>query len=497
MRIAILHPSYERSDSPFKGMDPECDPGRFLNDMECVPFQIDKATAVRQVMEVASGGFDAVINLCDGAWEEDRAGVEVVLTLEQLGLAFTGAGSRFFEPSREAMKMAAHAAGVPIPAYVMCRRAEDADLALADLRFPMIVKHPRSYSSIGMTATSRVTDAAGLRREVHRILTAYGAALVEEFIEGREFTVLVTEPRDGDNEPWVLQPVEFTFPEGETFKHFDLKWRRYEEIGTRLVEDDPLAARLREFTALVFGALEGSGYARCDFRCQASGDLYFLEINPNCAVFEPPGSFGSADLVLSHDPAGHPGFLRHLIDCAVRRRDRSHRTWEIRFRRGRGFGLFATRAVRAGEIVEPYEERSQVLVSRRHADRHWRGLRRRWFDRYCWPISENVHGRWSDNPADWRPINHSCDPNTWLEGLDIAARRDIARGEELTIDYATFSGPGMSPFPCHCGTSLCRGTIRGDDHLLPEIRARFGDHVSDYVRERQWEIGADLTGRPD
>ena len=62
-------------------------------------------------------------------------------------------------------------------------------------------------------------------------------------------------------------------------------------------------------------------------------------------------------------------------------------------------------------------------------------------------------------PEKWEPINHSCDPNTWLEGLNTfarysvyllywykstntdsegPARRRIARGEELTIDYATF-----------------------------------------------------------
>ena len=36
-------------------------------------------------------GFDVFINLCDGAWDEDRAGIEVAQTLERLGLVFTGA----------------------------------------------------------------------------------------------------------------------------------------------------------------------------------------------------------------------------------------------------------------------------------------------------------------------------------------------------------------------------------------------------------------------
>ena len=62
------------------------------------------------------------INLCDGAWDEDtRRASKLVQTLERLNMAFTGAGSVFYDPTREAMKMACHAAGVKFPAYVMAR----------------------------------------------------------------------------------------------------------------------------------------------------------------------------------------------------------------------------------------------------------------------------------------------------------------------------------------------------------------------------------------
>jgi D-alanine-D-alanine ligase-like ATP-grasp enzyme len=499
MKIAVLHPSYEGSDSPFVDMDPPCDPSPYLAGHTVEHFQIHKARSVREVTEVARAGFDVVVNLCDGAWEEDRAGIEVVQALERLGVAFTGAGPAFYEPSREAMKMAAHAAGVPFPAYVMARDESGADRALAELRFPMIVKHPVGYSSVGLTPDSRVTDAGALRRQTRKTIEAFGGALIEEFIEGREYSVLVTEPRPGDEHAWALEPVEFTFPPGELFKHFELKWDRYEEIGTRGVDDRALAGLLQRSSALVFAALGGSGYARTDFRVDDSGVPYFLEINPNCAIFEPEGSYGSADFILERDPAGHRGFLEHILACALRRRDCSRRSWETRYRKGLGFGLYANRDLRAGETVEVYEERPQVLVSRGHVERHWNGSRRDWFPRYCWPLSQNVHGRWSDDPAGWRPINHSCDPNTWLEGLDIVARRDIAQGEELTIDYATFCGPAMAPFACQCGSPDCRGLVTGDDHLLPEIGERYAGRFSDFVearrRERPFRIVTGPLGR--
>ena len=483
MKLAVLHPSYEGSSSPFKELESQCDPARYLPEHQWTNQYLVKATAARQVAEIARMGFDAVVNLCDGAWDEDRAGLEVVQALERLHVAFTGAASDFYDPSREAMKMACHSAGVAFPAYITARAPADVDRALACLRFPMIVKHPHGYSSIGMTAESRVTTPGQLARQVERTIAEYGAALVEEFIEGREFTVLVAEPRHDREEAWALQPVEFLFPEGESFKHFDLKWKDYDRMRTRLVTEEPLAGRLCEAAALTFSALNGSGYGRCDLRMDASGVIHLLEINPYCGVFYPDGQFGSADFILAGDPAGHRGFLEHLLACAIRRRDRARPCWELRYRHPQGFGLYAARPLQAGEMVERYEERPHVLVSAAHVDRHWRGLRRQWFERYAWPLAGNLHVMWSHHPQDWRPLNHSCDPNTWLEGLDLVARRAIPSGEELTVDYATFCGPAMQPFDCHCASADCRGTIRGTDHLLPSLRDRYGDHVSEFVRD--------------
>src|SRR5271169_2220170 len=118
MKIAVFHPSYEDSTAPFKDLDPACVPDRYLPGHNYTNFQIRKTTAVRQVAEIACMDFDVVINLCDGAWDEDRPGIEVVQALERLGVAFTGAGSSFYDPSREAMKIACYSADIQFPPYV-------------------------------------------------------------------------------------------------------------------------------------------------------------------------------------------------------------------------------------------------------------------------------------------------------------------------------------------------------------------------------------------
>lgn len=320
MRICVLNSTYEASTSVFEDHDPPGDPSRYLPEYEVENHFLRKATSVRQLEELVQRGFDAFINLCDGAGDEERAGIEVVQTLERLGAAFTGASSAFYEPTREAMKEACHRAGVDTPRGLFLNDSGSAGRAANELRFPLIVKHPNSYGSVGLTPASRVATPEALQARVDEALQNFGGALVEEFIEGGEFTVLVSEPPDGSTEPLAFIPLQLRFPPGETFKHFNLKWVDYEQFSSHPVEDAELAERLKEAASRMFAAMGGTGYGRCDIRMDAAGRLFMLEINPNCGIFYPPGAFGSADVILSQDPLGHRGFLEHLLRCAQRRR---------------------------------------------------------------------------------------------------------------------------------------------------------------------------------
>ena len=82
-------------------------------------------------------------------------------------------------------------------------------------------------------------------------------------------------------------------------------------------------------------------------------------------------------------------------------------------------------------------------------------------------------------------VNHSCDPNLWHVGAyDIAARRAIAAGEELTVDYGTNSGADGFVMGCRCGAARCRGTITSDDWQIPDLHLTYGDHWTPALRER-------------
>jgi hypothetical protein len=81
--------------------------------------------------------------------------------------------------------------------------------------------------------------------------------------------------------------------------------------------------------------------------------------------------------------------------------------------------------------------------------------------------------------------NHSCEPNLWHVGpYEIATRRRIGAGEELTMDYGTQSGaPGFS-MKCQCGARQCRGVVTSEDWGRPDLRARYAGHWVPALEER-------------
>ena len=81
--------------------------------------------------------------------------------------------------------------------------------------------------------------------------------------------------------------------------------------------------------------------------------------------------------------------------------------------------------------------------------------------------------------------NHSCDPTLWPVGdYEMATRRDVREGEELTIDYGTISGAAGFTMDCRCGAAACRGRVTSEDWRLPDLQARYEGHWVPALQQR-------------
>lgn len=94
---------------------------------------------------------------------------------------------------------------------------------------------------------------------------------------------------------------------------------------------------------------------------------------------------GSADCILQHDPVQHTGFLQHIIRCALLRRQKldHENKCAVRYHHGLGYGLVATRDIKAGEVIEKYEEKAHYLVTKSYVERNWSKAEKDWFEAYA------------------------------------------------------------------------------------------------------------------
>ncbi|GAB4454914.1 MAG: hypothetical protein Kow0070_02240 [Anaerolineales bacterium] len=311
------------SSVPEDPNDKPYDPSPHMNGFKWKHHLVQPLHVEKQLRDLINEGVDVFVNLCDGTPDDALSGIGLVQLMEKMGLAFTGADSKFFDPSRQEMKTHAKKAGVPSPNWVMVDRVEEVERAAKKLRYPVLVKPPHGYASVGITRKSRCENLEQLKEQAAVEINQFGRALLEEFIEGREFTCLIAENPDDPKNPITFKPVEFIFPEGESFKHYDMKWVEYEKMSVAPVNDPHIEKILREQTARLFKSMNGNGYARCDYRMGADDTIYMLEINPNCGIFYAPHEPGSADFSLLNDPVyNHHKFLNLIIRAGIHRQAR-------------------------------------------------------------------------------------------------------------------------------------------------------------------------------
>ncbi len=275
------------------------------------------AESIRKI--AADDYYDVFLNICEGADDNDTdSGLAVVQTLEELNVPFTGADSKFYNPTREQMQETAIANGLDFARGFNAKSVRHLERA-NELCFPLIVKHPNSFGSAGLIPESRVDSFDALREQFHRNLDEFGAARVEEFIEGREVSCLVVDNPDDLSNPFTYQPVEVEFPIGESFMHVEVKWMNWDTFIVPL-DDRDLARRVQNVSRKMYQIMGGRGYARVDIRVRPNGDLVILEINPNCGIlYYGPDDRSVADLPISWDKDGHDGFLDRIFRSALLR----------------------------------------------------------------------------------------------------------------------------------------------------------------------------------
>ncbi len=227
-------------------------------------------------------------------------GVGVAGLLGLLGVPFTGGGpgELFLQTDKALAKKLLAFEEIPYPDFAVFGQSTDLETG-GRLRLPLFVKPLRMEASIGVDGRS---------------------ALVEEYIEGREFYIGIL----GNAEPEVFPPIEMDFsalPENKPHVvDSRAKWAKnsveYKGTNAVLAElPDELKAQLQQVALRAYRALCVRDYGRVDLRLTAAGEVYVIEVNASCYL-EASGEFATAAAAAGYD---YPQLIGKIAELALRR----------------------------------------------------------------------------------------------------------------------------------------------------------------------------------
>jgi D-alanine-D-alanine ligase len=268
---------------------------------------------------------ELVFNLMDTFGKSELGAIGLVGLLDLLGLRYTGGGPGEFylQEDKALTKKLLAFDHIAYPDFAVFSR--DADLETGGkLRMPLFVKPLRMDASIGIDGKSLVHSA---RELMERVLLIHekvkDSALVEEYIEGREFYVGVL----GNLNPAAFPPIEMDFSKfpKDRPRILDAKAKWDEDSpeykGTQAVLaeiPDELKARLHKVALDAYRALRVRDYGRIDLRLTDSGEIYVIEVNASCYLEQ------SSEFATAAKAAGieYPELVNRIVEEAVRRVER-------------------------------------------------------------------------------------------------------------------------------------------------------------------------------
>jgi len=268
---------------------------------------------------------DIVFNYSEGIYGKDRE-AQLPAILEMLQIPYTGSSplTQAIGLNKGKTKEILIANGIPTPYFqVISHQNFSLDNKLS---FPLIVKPLSQGSSAGITNKSVVQNEKLLAEQVKYILETFSQpALVETFLEGRDFSV----PMLG-NPPETLPIIESNhscLPKGYTpIDSLEVKWHLEEQgnLSRMLIcpakLDQNLKNKIEEICLKTWKALEILDLCRIDLRYDKNDNPYILEINSPPGLIPPEVSMSSY-LPLSARAAGidYEDLLKKIIYIALKR----------------------------------------------------------------------------------------------------------------------------------------------------------------------------------
>ncbi|UUW71337.1 D-alanine--D-alanine ligase [Pseudomonas oryzihabitans] len=193
--------------------------------------------------------------------------LQTLLDLAELRYTGSGRVGSAVAMDKDLSKRLFRAAGVSTADWLMA--PVDAATVAETLGFPVIVKPSQQGSTVGLSKVSRAED---LQPAIELALRYDREVMIERFVAGRELTVGVL----GDQ---PLAVGEIVLGQSGVFDYTS-KYQPKGAVEVFPAEVSPeIAEEARRLALAAHRALKLDGYSRADFRLDAEGRLWCLEVN--------------------------------------------------------------------------------------------------------------------------------------------------------------------------------------------------------------------------
>jgi D-alanine-D-alanine ligase len=265
--------------------------------------------------------YDFVFNLAETIYGFPLADYEVAEKLEALNIQFTGSGSGSLKAclNKAFTKSELQKHAILTPAFELYFPGER---VRTRLNFPVIVKPVHEDGSFGITSDSVCWNDLDLERQVantHRLYLQ--AALVEEFIEGRDVSAAIL----GNGASAICLPLsEIIYHEEniDKFLTFDAKWSGESlsfrsSIGHCPCQLEPdVQAEIQRVALQAFRIMNCRDYARSDFRIRGK-EVFILEVNSNPCLNPADTSYVRCGKAQGYD---YNDLIYQILRCSFKNR---------------------------------------------------------------------------------------------------------------------------------------------------------------------------------
>jgi D-alanine-D-alanine ligase len=268
---------------------------------------------------------DLVFNIAEGIYGRDRE-AQIPAMLEMLKIPYVGSNpltqAICLNKARTKEILLFH--NIPTANFQLFKT--DKEKIKKDLKFPLIVKPNQEGSSKGIFQNSFVRNEKDLRKKLREVIRNLNQpALVEEFLEGREFTVGLI----GNNPVEILPPVELNFsvlPKNFIpMDSYEVKWlvdNPKSKIKTVICPakiEKKLWEKIKEICLKTKEFLEILDWCRIDLRLDKNGVPNVLEVNQIPGIIPDPKENGRFPLAARAAGYSFEKMLKKIIKSALKR----------------------------------------------------------------------------------------------------------------------------------------------------------------------------------